>query len=272
VTDRICFTLIKPHKESPVVFTQKTYGNQWKIMWRDEFEGLGLPDSTKWTFDIGDWGWGNNELQYYTQNELENARQEAGSLVIEARKNSVEYPWTSARITTRGNVSFLYGKIEIRAKVPTGRGTWSAGWLLGNEYSDELSWPYCGEIDILENVGFEIDDQSGNGLTHASIHCGAYYFKLGNQPTSVKKVEQMNSEFHTYALEWMKDRISIFIDGQEYFAYNDTANNLSWPFNKPQNLILNLAIGGGWGGAKGVDKDMTSQQFIIDYVRVYELQ
>src|SRR5664279_1872232 len=268
VLEKISFDLIRKHKGSPVVLTQKTTGKDWKLVWSDEFNGTGLPDTTKWTFDIGNWGWGNNELQYYTANISENARQEDGNLVIEARKDDGVYPWSSARLTTRGKESFLYGKIEFRAKVPTGRGTWSAGWLLGDEYKDELSWPYCGEIDVLENVGFELDPKTGNGKTHASVHCGAYYFKLGNQPTSIVDVANMNNEYHIYTIEWLSGGISILIDGKKYFDYHDASNNLTWPFNKPQNLILNLAMGGGWGGAKGMDPEMKSAKFIIDYVRV----
>ncbi|MEI6048584.1 MAG: family 16 glycosylhydrolase [Bacteroidota bacterium] len=272
ILDKICFSLIKPHKNSTKVMRQQTTGKKWGLVWSDEFDGQGLPDTTKWTFDIGNWGWGNNELQYYTDKKVENARQEDGKLIIEARKNDSGLPWSSARLTTRGKESFLYGKIEFRAKVPVGRGTWSAGWLLGDEYRDELSWPYCGEIDVLENVGFELDGNSGDGKTHASIHCGAYYFKLGNQPTSITVVENMNNTFHTYTLEWFPDSMNIYVDGNKYFNYHDASSNLSWPFSKPQNIILNLAIGGGWGGAKGVDPSISSQKFVIDYVRVYALQ
>jgi beta-glucanase (GH16 family) len=269
--NKICFDLLRKHKSSPLVLTQKTVGKDWKLVWSDEFEGTGQPDTTKWTFDIGNWGWGNNELEYYTVNRLENARQEDGNLIIEARKDDGVYPWSSARLTTRGKESFLYGKIEFRAKVPSGRGTWAAGWLLGDNYRDEMSWPYCGEIDVLENVGYEMDPKTGDGKTHASVHCGAYYFKLNNQPTSIIDVKNMNNEYHIYSMEWLPGGISIFIDGKKYFDYNDTSNDLTWPFNKPQNLIINLAIGGGWGGAKGIDPEMKSAKFILDYVRVYEL-
>jgi beta-glucanase (GH16 family) len=271
VFNKICFDLIRKHKSSSLVYTQKTTGKEWKLVWSDEFNGTGLPDTSKWTFDIGNWGWGNNELQYYTVNRQENARQEGGNLIIEARKDDGIYPWSSARLTTRGKESFVYGKIEFKAKVPSGRGSWSAGWLLGDAYRDELSWPYCGEIDVLENVGFELDPQTGNGKTHASIHCGAYYFKLGNQPTSITDVKNMPNEYHIYSIEWLAEGITILIDGKKYFDYHDISNDLTWPFNKPQNLILNLAMGGGWGGAKGMDPEMRSAKFIIDYVRVYEL-
>ena len=270
--DWIKFTLLRPHMPTPKIMTQNTSGDEWKVVWSDEFEGTGLPDTTKWLFDIGNWGWGNFELQYYTDRRPENARLENGCLVIEAHKNDMGHPWTSARLTTRSKVSFLYGKIEFRAKVPPKRGNWAAGWTLGDEYVDELSWPYCGEIDILESVGYEMDDESGHGKAHASIHCGAYYFKLNNQPTSTIDVENMKDEFHTYAVEWYPGEIRAYVDGQHYLSYNDASSELSWPFDKPQNIILNLAMGGGWGGAMGMDESMTSQKFIIDYVRVYELR
>jgi beta-glucanase (GH16 family) len=268
--DKISFELIKPLRKTPVTLTQKTGGREWKLVWSDEFEGKGLPDTTKWTFDIGNWGWGNNELENYTVNRIENARQENGNLIIEAQKSAPG--WTSARLTTRGKESFLYGKIEFRAKVPSGRGTWSAGWMLGDAYRDEISWPYCGEIDVLENVGFDIDGQTGNGRTTASVHCGAYYFKRGNQRSSVINVGNQKDAFHTYTVEWLPDRINMYLDGKKYFDYHDTSDSLTWPFNKPQNLIINLAIGGGWGGAKGVDPDISSEKLIVDYIRVYELQ
>jgi len=268
--DKISFTLMKPHKNSPQIYTQKTDGKEWKLTWSDEFEGTGIPDTTKWTFDIGNWGWGNNELQYYTEKDVNNARLEDGSLIIEARKNPDNIYWTSARLTTRGKESFLYGKIEFRAKVPAGDGSWAAGWLLGDNYRDELSWPYCGEVDILENVGCEIDNVTGNGKTHASVHCGAYYFKLGNQPTAIIDVKNMEKAFHDYTMEWLPTGMIISIDGKKYFEYKDTSSELSWPYNKPQNLILNLAMGGGMG--RDVDPTLTSQKLIVDYVRVYELQ
>ena len=265
----IKFSLLKEHQLTPEVMTQETGGENLKLVWSDEFDGSGLPDTTKWTYDIGDWGWGNNELQYYTENRLENARQEDGNLIIEAIKDDEGHEWTSARLTTRGKVSFVHGRIEFRAKVPPLRGNWAAGWTLGDEYVDEISWPYCGEIDILESVGFELDDETGNGEAHASIHCGAYYFKLENHPTAILKVENMVDEYHTYAIDWTGDYIKAYVDDRLYFTYEDNSNELTWPYDKPQNLILNLAMGGGWGGAQGMDPNMTSQQFIIDYVRVY---
>jgi beta-glucanase (GH16 family) len=266
------FTLMNEHQKTPITLTQKTDGEEWKVVWSDEFDVDGSPDTSKWTFDIGNWGWGNNELQYYTEARPENARIENGNLIIEARKNDMNQKWTSARLTTRGKETFLFGRIEFRAKTPANKGNWAAGWTLGDDYVDELSWPYCGEIDIMESVGYEMNNETGNGKAHASVHCGAYYFKLNNHHTSTIDVKNMNNEYHTYAVDWTPEGITALVDGKEYFTYTDTANELTWPFDKPQNIILNLAMGGGWGDAQGMDETMTSQKLIIDYVRVYEKQ
>jgi len=268
--DWIKFTLIKEKQPTPEVLTQNMEGSEWVIAWSDEFDTDGLPDESKWTYAIGNWGWGNNELQYYTVARKENARVENGNLIIEARKGDMGEKWTSARLTTREKVTFVYGKIELKAKVPKERGNWAAGWTLGDNYVDELSWPYCGEIDIMESVGYEVNDTTGDGTAHASVHCGAYYFKLNNHHTSVLDVQNMNEEFHIYAIEWTPEYIKAFVDDKEYFSYDDTSDSLTWPFNEPQNIILNLAMGGGWGGAQGMDQSVSSQQIVVDYVRVYE--
>ncbi len=266
--DWIKFKLMKAHQVTPDTLVQNTKGKDWKLVWSDEFDGKGIPDTGKWTFDIGNWGWGNNEPQYYTEKRTENARQEKGSLIIEARKNDMDQPWTSARLTTRGKVSFLYGKIEFRAKVPAGEGTWAAGWTLGDAYRDEISWPYCGEIDILECVGREIDDESGDGINHASCHTGAYYFKKGNHLTNVIPVKNMTDEFHTYGIEWTADSIAAYLDGQKYYTYDKHDSEWAWPFDEAQNLIINLAMGGGMGGT--IDESLMSQKLIVDYIRVFE--
>ncbi len=264
------FDLIKPHKNSPVTFTQAMDGKEWGLIWSDEFEGSEV-DTTKWTYDIGNWGWGNSELQYYTVGRKENARVENGHLIIEALKDDLDYPWTSARLTTRGKESFLYGKIEFRAKVPAEKGNWAAGWTLGDAYVDELSWPYCGEIDILESVGYEVNED-GRGIAHVTVHTPAYYFKINNQISNTKEIKDITNSFHTYSVEWTPSEIRGYVDGELYYRYDKNANEMEWPFDKPQNIVLNLAIGGGWGGAMGIDSTMTSQKFTIDYVRVYELK
>ncbi|GAB5556763.1 MAG: hypothetical protein SchgKO_09760 [Schleiferiaceae bacterium] len=265
----ITFTLLKSHEETPNFHTQNMVGDSWEIVWSDEFEYEGLPDSSLWAYNLGDWGWGNNELQYYTEADINNAEVKDGSLYITGREDA-NGDWTSARLTTAGRHSFTYGKIEFRAKVPTGRGTWAAGWTLGDAYKDEISWPYCGEIDILECVGFEINDTTGNGINHATCHTRAYYFKQGNQIGSQIDVDSMDTQFHLYAVEWDENEIRGYLDGEHYYTYDKNANEREWPFNEPQNIIVNLAIGGGWGGAKGMDPNLKNPRYILDYVRVYQ--
>ena len=261
------FTLMRRHRETPTTLVQSMDGDEWQVVWRDEFDGEGLPDSTNWLHDVGDWGWGNNEPQYYTEDRVENARQEGGHLVIEARPDDLGHAWTSARLTTRAKVRFLYGRFEIRAKVPSTDGTWAAGWLLGDGYRDERSWPYCGEIDVLEGVGREIDDATGDGINHASCHTRAYYFKQGNHISNTIEVSDMADEFHLYAMEWDEREVRMYLDGVHYYTYDKHDSPAAWPFDEPQNLILNLAMGGGMGGP--IAADAGPQRFVIDYVRVY---
>ena len=154
--------------------------------------------------------------------------------------------------------------------MPLARGTWAAGWLLGDAYRDEISWPYCGEIDVLECVGYEINDTTEKGINHATCHTRAYYFKQNNQIGSEIEMDSMNMKFHIYSVEWYPNEIKGFVDGVHYYTYDKNANDQEWPFHQSQNIILNLAIGGGWGGLKGVDQSMVSQEYIIDYVRVFE--
>ncbi|MGY6562616.1 MAG: glycoside hydrolase family 16 protein [Luteibaculaceae bacterium] len=265
----IQFELVLDHKPSETILTQNMVGNEWEIVWADEFEGSGMPDTTKWTFDYGNWGWGNNELQFYTQYDTTNALVKNGNLMIMANLQE-DGSWTSARLTTRGKAGFIHGKIEFKAKVPAEKGNWAAGWTLGNDYVDESSWPTCGEIDILESVGYEMDNETGNGKAHASAHSAAYYFKLGNQPTAIIDVKDMRDTWHTYSIEWNKDSIAAFVDDVHYFTYKDNSTEKSWPFNKAQNIILNLAMGGGWGGLMGMDTTVTQQIMYVDYVRVYQ--
>lgn len=270
--DTLTLELLRAYSSTPDTLVQAMKGKAKKLVWSDEFDSPGLPDESKWLYNIGNWGWGNNELQYYTSKSAKNARVENGNLIIEAHKDYLGAGWTSARITTQGKTTFLYGALEIRAKVPEGRGTWAAGWMLGDTYRDEISWPYCGEIDVLECVGYEINDTTGSGRNHATCHTPAYYFKIGNQISAQMNLDSMNTKYHIYAMEWYPDSIRCLLDGEHYYTYDKNANELEWPFNQPQNIILNLAVGGGWGGAKGVDSSYVNHQFIIDYVRWYEYE
>jgi beta-glucanase (GH16 family) len=167
-----------------------------QLVWSDEFNYTGLPDSTKWSYDIGGHGWGNDELEYYTSNRSENARVENGVLTIEARKEEfIGMNYTSARLVTKGKGDWLYGRFEVRAKLPKGRGTWPAIWMLSSDWAYG-NWPESGEIDIMEHVGYDPD------VVHFSTHSLDYFFKLGTQKSAVLKMLRTDSLFYTYSLEW----------------------------------------------------------------------
>jgi beta-glucanase (GH16 family) len=238
---------------------------KFQLIWFDEFNYSGPPDSTKWGYDVGGNGWGNNELEYYTNNRLENARVENGVLIIEARKEEYKgMNYTSARLVTKGKGDWLYGRVEVRAKLPKGRGTWPAIWMLASDWTYG-SWPESGEIDIMEHVGYDPD------VIHFSTHCLDYYFKIGNQKTATIKMSRTDSLFYTYSLEWYPDRIYGYIDDSLYFTVkNEYLGWRKWPFDKLFHLILNIAVGGGWGAAKGMDDSIWPQKMEVDYVRVYK--
>jgi len=238
----------------------------WVLVWSDEFSYTGLPDTLFWNYDVGGHGWGNQELQYYTESRPENARVENGLLVIEARKEPMEANgYTSARLVTRDRNEWLYGRFEIRAKLPEGRGTWPAVWMLAaeHEYGDSY-WPDNGEIDIMEHVGF------APGRIHASTHSKKYYWLIGTQRTDTIRMNDVSQAFHTYSMEWYPDSIRVFLDNSLYFtSVNDRTGWEAWPFDKPFYLILNIAVGGAWGGQQGVDESIWPQRMEVDYVRVY---
>lgn len=234
-----------------------------QMVWSDEFNNTGLPDAAKWNYDTGGSGFGNNEAQYYTKDRLENARVENGNLVIEARKESFEGKnYTSARLITRDKASWTYGRFEVRAKLPKGRGTWPAIWMLSN---DMKIWPDDGEIDIMEHVGYD------QGIVHASIHTKKYNHMINTQKTAKIEVKDASEEFHVYTVEYNRDRMDFFVDDKHYFSYLNTEKTYdAWPFNQKFFLLLNLAIGGNWGGVQGIDDSIFPQKFYIDYVRVYQ--
>lgn len=235
-----------------------------QLVWADEFNYTGLPDSSKWNYDVGGDGWGNHELEYYTTKRMENARVENGSLVIEARKEKWQNKdYTSARLITKGKADWQYGKIEVRARLPKGTGTWPAIWMLGS--TTPLKWPDDGEIDIMEHVGFH------QGYIHGSVHCKKYYHSIGTQKTDTVVVKDCSEKFHVYSLEWSKDSIRMAVDGNTFFRFaNEHSGYDAWPFNNKMHLLLNLAVGGDWGGAKGIAQDIWPQRMEVDYVRVYQ--
>jgi beta-glucanase (GH16 family) len=238
--------------------------SRWKLVWSDEFDTPGEPDRKKWGYDLGGNGWGNNELQNYTDRRT-NSRIEGGRLIIEAHKESLDKSaYTSARLVSKGKGEWQEGRIEVRAKLPAGRGTWPAIWLLAAV--EKLSWPDDGEIDVMEHVGFD------PGIVHASIHTKKYNHLAGTQKTATTKVADCSTSFHVYSVEWSRDRIEICVDDTKYFTYarESGARSDSWPFDKKFYLILNLAIGGNWGGEKGVDDTIFPVRMEVDYVRVFE--
>lgn len=246
---------------------------EWELIWSDEFEIDGLPDPGRWSYDVGTacekpagCGWGNNELQYYTAERSENARVENGHLIIEARKEPYkeERGYTSARLVSKQKGDWKYGKIEMRAMLPQGFGTWAAFWMLPTEPAYG-GWPSSGEIDILEYVGYAQD------TVYGTIHTDAYNGMIGTQRGGEIHRAGVESEFHTYAIEWSEKAISWYLDGEQFFHFEDEGKGpKAWPFDHPFHLILNLAVGGHWGGSKGVDPDIWPQQYVIDYVKVFQ--
>jgi beta-glucanase (GH16 family) len=255
----------------------------WQLVWSDEFDGSGVPDPARWDYEEGFVR--NRELQYYTRGRLENARVESGMLVIESRKerfdnerfdrNARSNNWrasrqyadyTSASLITKGKASWLYGRFEIRAKLPTGRGTWPAIWTLGSNM-DKVGWPSCGEIDIMENVGFDPD------TIHFNVHTKKFNHLDNTHKGTKITIEKPYTDFHTYAMEWRPDRLDFFVDDKKCFTYaNDGTGKDAWPFDEHQYLLLNIAIGGDWGGQRGIDDSIFPQRMQIDYVRIYEIK
>lgn len=231
--------------------------NNWSLTWSDEFDGNEINPSN-WTYDIDGHGWGNNELQYYT-NRPENARVEDGNLIIEARKESFEgSQYTSARLKSEGLQNFLYGKVEARIKIPEGQGLWPAFWMLGSNFAPE-GHPACGELDIMEHINNEdyvcgtIHWDGGNGMLDA-----------GGQTYGIDF-----SQYHTYAVEWSPEYIKWFIDEKQYGEYSIKDNvNGTDSYHKPFFIILNLAVGGNWPKNPDATTEFPAKMY-VDYVRVY---
>lgn len=240
----------------------------WELVWHDEFNDAAI-DLANWTYDIGGWGWGNGEAQYYTSRQ-ENARVENGLLVIEARREKYENSYyTSARLLTQGLQAFQYGRIEARIRVPSGVGTWSAFWMLGDSFErdtqdpNQSNWPNVGEIDIMEYVGREPD------LVIGTVH-GPGYAGAGGLSRWNRQDYLIGDDFHTFAIEWDFEGIRWFYDGELYFDLGrDAVGDREWVFDQPFFIILNLALGGTLGGTIGIDTEFP-QNLYVDYVRVYQ--
>ena len=244
-----------------------TTKTQWQLVWSDEFDYTGLPETSKWGYDVGGHGWGNQELQFYTERRPENVRVQNGMLIIEARKenwNGMEY--TSTRLITKNKGDWTYGRFEISARLPSGRGTWPAIWMLPTQWTyGGGGWPDNGEIDIMEHVGFD------PGWIHGSIHTKLYYWQINTQKTAKIRIPNAQTDFHVYTMEWSPEKITVAVDSTQYFSFtNEGKGWQAWPFDKAFHLLLNIAVGGAWGGAQGVDPSIFPQQMQVEYVRVYK--
>jgi beta-glucanase (GH16 family) len=235
----------------------------WRLLWQDDFDGTGAPDAARWTYEKGRVR--NNESQYYTVDRRENARQDRGQLVITARREAWEGAvCTSASLTTEGRFGFKYGKVEVRAKLPTGRGTWPALWMLGENFR-KVGWPLCGEIDIMEHVGFDPD------RLHFTVHTKAFNHVKKTAVGRAVSLANPHADFHRFGLIWTPERIEWFLDGRKVHEFaNDGLGVTHWPFDAPHYLLINLAIGGDWGGQKGIDEAIFPVEYRIDYVRVWQ--
>ena len=227
--------------------------------WTDEFNTDGAPDATKWGYDVGGNGWGNNELQNYT-NGLNDSISN-GTLKIVAKKVEFSNIYTSARMVTKNKADWLYGRVEVKAKLPKGRGTWPAIWMLptDNAYG---GWPNSGEIDIMEHVGYDLNN------VHFTLHAQAFYGANGKG--AGKYLSSVTDSFHIYRLDWAPYGIRGYYDNELIFEYlNNGTGSATWPYDKKFHLLLNIAIGGNWGGAQGVDDTIFPTTMEIDYIRVY---
>ncbi len=242
--------------------------SKYELVWSDEFDYTGLPDELKWNYDTegNSWGWGNNELQYYTSERKENAWVNDGKLIITARKeDGFPAPYTSARLTTKHKGDWLYGRIEIRAKVSKGTGIWPAIWMLPTENSYG-NWPNSGEIDIMEHVGFEPDS------LYFTVHTEAFNHMIGTQKSNVIYLPNAANKFYTFAVEWTEEKCDFFIDEDKVFTFSKNADlSAQWPFDKPFHLLLNVAVGGNWGGKFGVDDSIFPATMEVDFVKVFKI-
>jgi beta-glucanase (GH16 family) len=231
------------------------------MVWRDEFDGAAI-DPSRWAFEIGGSGWGNNELEFYTDRS-ENARLENGELVLEARAEEyLHRDYTSARLITQGLFAVAYGRIEARMRMPAGNGLWPAFWMLGTDIG-QSPWPACGEIDIVEFLGREPDRAYG------TVHGPGYSGGNGIGDHIEVPAGSLSDAFYVYAVEWEPGEIRWYLDEEEYFRVSSGQVPGEWVFQHPFFLILNLAVGGNWPGPPNADT-VFPQTLRVDYVRVYQ--
>ncbi len=237
----------------------------YQLVWNDEFNYNGLPDESKWSYDIGGTGWGNNEAQYYTGSRLKNSEVKNGYLYINAIKEDFEgKKYTSARLVTRTKGEWLYGRIEVRAKLPDGIGMWPAIWMLPTDWAYG-GWPGSGEIDIMENLGYF------PYFIVATSQTQSYRYDQNTHKSGIISILDCYSEFHNYILEWEPSEWRAYVDSRLYFTFkNEGTGFQTWPFDKRFHLLLNVAVGGTIGGAQGIDDQIFPRSMAIDYVRVFQ--
>jgi beta-glucanase (GH16 family) len=273
----------EPVLSAIVVRTKKPASENWQLVWSDEFDVDGEPDASKWSANIWPARKVNDEDQAYTARP-KNMRVENGLLTLEAHKEDYDDAnYTSGRIHSDGKGDFLYGRFEVRAKLPAGKGSWPAIWMLPSDpyrYSTTCepgedwqgsstcdAWPNSGEIDIMEHVGYQMNH------IHGTVHNEAYYWAKWEQRKGRIIIDGVADDFHVYALEWTPDEIRAYVDDTLYFVYiNEKSGWESWPYDQPFHLILNVAVGGMWGrSGGGIDDDIFPLEMVVDYARVYEL-
>ncbi|MCA8832969.1 glycoside hydrolase family 16 protein [Hymenobacter pini] len=250
-----------PTPTDPVVNEEaRDYDKYTELVWSDEFN-TGALDQTKWTYELGAGGWGNNELQTYT-NSNDNTYMSGGNLVIQAKQTGAN-SYSSARLITKGKKSFQYGRIDVRAKLPKGKGVWPAIWMLGSDI-DQNNWPRCGEIDIMELRGSQ--PREFLSTMHYGTSSADHKYKGTTKSMSV----DLSSDFHIYSVVRSKDLLRFYVDGETQPYYQFTGSDASpFPFNNPFFVILNVAVGGNFDG----NPDATTtfpQQMQVDYVRYYQ--
>jgi len=272
----------EPVLNALVVRQQMKDPRKWNLVWSDEFDQDGPPNDARWTADIWPARKVNDEEQAYT-NRSKNVRIENGHLILEAHREDYDNAsYTSGRVHSKGKGDFLYGKIDVRAKLPAGQGSWPAIWMLPSDpykYSTSCgededwqgsatcdAWPNSGEIDIMEHVGYDMHN------VHGTVHNKAAYWIHWNQRKGSIEGKTVDKEFHVYSLEWSPEELTVSMDGSPYFTYvNEGTGWEAWPYDHPFHLVLNLAVGGMWGRAGGpVDNTIFPMRLEIDYVRVYE--
>ncbi len=236
-----------------------------RLVWQEEFNYEGLPDTSKWSYDTGGHGWGNNEWQYYSGSDSTTAYVKNGMLHINAYYDTTLQPaFRSARLKTKSKGDWQYGTVEVRAKLPAGRGIWPAIWMLPTDWKYG-GWPHSGEIDIMEFVGYVPDSLYG------TVHTGSYNHTLETQKGSQIYMPGISDDFQIFKMNWTPDYIEIGVNDTTFFKFDNEQNgSATWPFDQPFHLLVNMAIGGNWGGKNGVDTSIFPQTFLIDYIRVYQ--